>query len=59
MELDRTGHRERRMVPTLISIVCYFLVCFNVMEWLRYASHFMSVQSSLLALLVQIVCALD
>jgi membrane-associated phospholipid phosphatase len=53
--LIELGHRERRMVPYMISIVCYF-VCIYVMEWL-HMPHFMSA-IVIAALLVQIVCAL-
>lgn len=53
--LIELGHRERRMVPYVISIVSYF-ACVYVMEQL-HMPHFMS-SIIVAALLVQIVCAL-
>lgn len=53
--LIELGHRERRMVPYIISIVCYF-TCIYVMERL-HMPHFMS-SIVVAALLVQICCAL-
>lgn len=53
--LIELGHRERRMVPYIISIICYF-TCIYVMERL-HMPHFMS-SIIVAALLVQIVCAL-
>ena len=53
--LIELGHRERRMVPYIISIVCYF-TCVYVMERL-HMPHFMG-SIVVAALLVQIVCAL-
>lgn len=53
--LIELGHRERRMVPYVISIVCYF-TCIYVMDRL-HMPHFMST-IVVAALLVQIVCAL-
>ena len=53
--LVELGHRERRMVAYIISIVCYF-TCIYVMERL-HLPHFMS-SIVVAALLVQIVCAL-
>ncbi len=52
--LIELGHRERRMVPYAISILCYFL-CIYVMEQL-HMPHFMG-SIIIAALLVQIVCA--
>ena len=53
--LIELGHKERRMVPYLISILCYFS-CIYLMEKL-HIPHFMgSIVTA--ALLVQIVCAL-
>jgi len=52
--LIELGHRERRIVPYAISIVCY-LSCIWLLKWL---SVFHFVASILMAsLLVQIVCA--
>ena len=53
--LIELGHRERRMVPYAISIVCYF-TCIYVMDRL-HMPHFMS-SIVVAALAVQIVCAL-
>ena len=53
--LIELGHRERRMVPYIISILCYF-TCIYVMEHL-HMPHFMG-SIVVAALLVQIVCAL-
>lgn len=47
--------RERRMVPYVISIVCYYF-CFYIMNMLRMPS-FMS-RIVVAALLIQIVCAI-
>lgn len=53
--LIELGIRERRMVPYVISIICYFS-CIYVMETL-HMPHFMG-SIIIAALLVQIVCAL-
>ena len=53
--LIELGHRERRMVPSVLSIICYF-TCIYVMQHL-HMPHFMS-SILVAALLVQIVCAL-
>ena len=53
--LIELGHRERRMVPYMISIISYF-TCIYMMERL-HMPHFMSA-IIIAALLVQIVCAL-
>ena len=53
--LIELGHRERRMVPYVVSIVSYF-TCIYVMEQF-HMPHFMS-SIIVAALLVQIVCAL-
>jgi len=52
--LIELGIRERRMVPYVISIVCYF-TCVYIMEQL-HMPHFMG-NIVVAALLVQIVCA--
>jgi len=49
------GRKERRMVPYIISILCYF-VCVYLMEQL-HIPHFMA-SIVIAALVVQIVCAL-
>ena len=53
--LIELGHRERRMVPYIISICCY-LTCIYLMERL-HMPHFMSA-IIIAALLLQIVCAI-
>ena len=53
--LIELGHRERRMVPYVISILCYF-TCVYLMSRL-HMPHFMGA-IVVAALLVQIVCAL-
>lgn len=49
------GRRERRMVPYVISILCYF-TCVYVMREL-HIPHFMS-SIVIVALIIQIVCAI-
>ena len=49
------GQRERRIVPYIISIVCYYL-CFYLMSSFRLPT-FMS-RIVMAALLIQVVCAL-
>jgi membrane-associated phospholipid phosphatase len=53
--LIELGHKERRMVPYVISILCYFF-CIYLMD-LVHIPHFMSAILSA-ALFIQIVCAL-
>jgi membrane-associated phospholipid phosphatase len=53
--LIELGHRERRMVPYIISIACYF-TCVYVMQRL-HMPHFMSA-IVVAALVVQIACAI-
>ena len=53
--LIELGHRERRMVPYAISILCYFS-CVYVMEHF-HMPHFMGA-IVVAALVVQIVCAI-
>lgn len=52
--LIELGQKERRMLPYIISILCYFC-CIWLME-LRHIPHFMS-DIVIAALVVQIVCA--
>ena len=53
--LIELGHKERRVVPYVISILCYFF-CIYLMD-LMHIPHFMgSILSA--ALFIQIVCAL-
>ena len=53
--LIELGHKERRMVPYVISILCYFF-CVYIMDAL-HIPHFMGTIVSA-ALAIQIVCAL-
>ena len=53
--LIELGHRERRMVPYVISILCY-LCCVWLLTWMN-VFHFVS-SILMAALLVQIVCAI-
>jgi membrane-associated phospholipid phosphatase len=53
--LIELGHRERRMVPYLLSILCYF-TCLYVMECMHIPYFMRSIVTS--ALLIQVVCAL-
>ena len=53
--LIELGHRERRMVPYVLSILCYF-TCIYIMDHL-HMPHFMR-SIVIAALVVQIVCAL-
>lgn len=49
------GYKERRMIPYVISIVCYFL-CYYIMN-LLHIPHFMS-SIIVAALAIQVVCAM-
>jgi len=53
--LIELGHRERRMVPYAISIICY-LSCVWLLEWMNVFHFICSILIA--ALLVQIVCAI-
>lgn len=53
--LIELGKKERRMVPYIISILCYF-TCYYLMNVFRIP-HFMS-RILVAALMIQIVCAL-
>lgn len=53
--LIELGHRERRMVPYVISILCYFF-CIYLMDQV-HIPHFMSAILSA-ALFIQVACAL-
>ncbi len=48
------GQKEQRMVPYLISILCYF-ACYYIMEWF-HIPHIISIVL-LIALLIQVLCA--
>lgn len=53
--LIELGHKERRMVPYVISIMCYML-CTYIMETM-HIPHFMG-SILISALIIQVVCAL-
>lgn len=53
--LIELGHKERRMVPYVISIMCYF-ACISFMES-QHIPHFMG-SIVVAALVVQMVCAI-
>ena len=53
--LIELGHKERRIVPYLISILCYF-TCLYLMEQMHIPSFMRSIVAA--ALIIQIVCAL-
>lgn len=55
LTLIELGHRERRMVPYVISIACY-LSCTYIMETF-HVPHFMGA-ILIAALIIQIVCAI-
>jgi len=55
LTLTELGHKEARMVPYVISILCYFF-CVYLMD-LLHIPHFMGTILSA-ALFIQIVCAL-
>jgi len=53
--LIEMGAKERRMVPYIISIVCYF-ACYQIMMW-RHFPYIIGIVL-LTALVIQVVCAL-
>ena len=53
--LFQLSHRERRVIPYLISILCYFL-CYYLMN-LSHLPHFMS-SIVVAALAIQVVCSI-
>ena len=53
--LIELGHKERRVVPYLISIICYF-ICLYLMEQMHIPYFMRSIVAA--ALIIQIVCAL-
>lgn len=53
--LIELGSKERRIVPYVISILCYF-ICLYIMEQLRIPFFMRSIVAT--ALMIQIVCAL-
>lgn len=53
--LIELGHKERRIVPYLLSILCYFC-CLYIMEKMHIPYFMRSIVAS--ALVIQVVCAL-
>ena len=53
--LIELGHRERRLVPYVLSILCYY-ACMYIMEQLHIPYFMRSIMAA--ALMVQVVCAL-
>lgn len=53
--LIELGHKERRIVPYIISILCYF-TCLYLMEQMHIPYFMRSIVAA--ALIIQIVCAL-
>ncbi|KXB80397.1 hypothetical protein HMPREF1860_00313 [Prevotella amnii] len=53
--LFQLGHRERRMIPYVISIMSYF-VCLYIMDWLHLPHLIVSIPEA--ALVIQILCAI-
>lgn len=53
--LFQLGFRERRMIPYVISILCYYL-CFYILNML-HVTYFMT-SILIAALLIQVVCAI-
>lgn len=53
--LIELGHKERRIVPYIISILCYF-ICLYLMEQMHIPYFMRSIVAA--ALIIQIVCAL-
>lgn len=49
------GVKERRMVPYVIAILCYFC-CYYVMSWLRIPQFMANILVA--ALVIQVVCAI-
>jgi len=49
------GQKEKRMVPYIISIICYF-GCYYMLNWFRLPHHMSIIL--ILAIMVQIVCAI-
>lgn len=53
--LFQLGHREKRMIPYVISILCYSL-CLYVMDWLHLPHLLTAILTA--ALVIQILCAI-
>lgn len=51
----QTGQRERRVIPYVISMLCYF-VCLYLLSW-RHVTHII-LSLIIAALIVQLVCAM-
>lgn len=51
----QTGQRERRVIPYVISMLCYF-ICLYVLSW-RHVTHII-LSLIIAALVVQLVCAM-
>ena len=49
------GVKERRLVPYIIAILCYFC-CYYIMSWLRIPQFMANILMA--ALLIQVVCAI-
>ena len=53
--LFQLGHREKRMIPYVISILCYSL-CLYIMDWLHLPHLLTAILTA--ALVIQILCAI-
>lgn len=53
--LFQLGHREKRMIPYVISILCYSL-CLYIMDWLHLPHLLTAILT--VALVIQILCAI-
>lgn len=51
----QTGQRERRVIPYVISMLCYF-ICLYLLSW-RHVTHII-ISLIVAALIVQLVCAM-
>lgn len=49
------GRKERRLVPYVIAILCYFL-CYYIMSWMRIPQFMANILIA--ALVIQVVCAI-
>lgn len=55
LTLFQLGHREKRMIPYVISILCYSL-CLYIMDWLHLPHLLTAILTA--ALVIQILCAI-
>ena len=55
LTLFQLGHREKRMIPYVISILCYSL-CLYIMDWLHLPHRLTAILTA--ALVIQILCAI-